>query len=163
MNYFAYGSNMSLNRIRERAPSVVHLGTFQLRKHELRFHKHGRDDSGKCDAYYTGDTNSIVFGVLYSILQQEKVALDRAEGLGNGYEEKEIIVFDEKGNSHQAFMYYATHINPSLPPFTWYKEHVLVGAREAKLPDQYIATIEGVHVVQDHDRTRESLQLAIHR
>ncbi|MCF8057186.1 MAG: gamma-glutamylcyclotransferase [Desulfocapsa sp.] len=98
MKYFAYGSNMSLNRIRQRVPSALMLGMFSLEYHELRFHKHGRDNSGKCDAYYTNDSSNTVLGVLYQIDKSGKVILDRAEGVGCGYDEKEVIVSDVKGN-----------------------------------------------------------------
>lgn len=162
MKYFAYGSNMSLNRIRQRVKSALALGTFFLKDHELKFHKHGRDDSGKCDAYYTGINGNTVFGVLYQIDKSEKVLLDRAEGLGYGYEEKEVNVSDGRGNVVRALTYYATNINTLLLPFTWYKEHVLIGAREANLPQEYIAGIEAIHAVKDHDRERETVELAIH-
>jgi gamma-glutamylcyclotransferase (GGCT)/AIG2-like uncharacterized protein YtfP len=162
MKYFAYGSNMSLKRIRQRAPSAIALGTFSLGKHELTFNKHGRDNSGKCDACYTGHISNTVMGVLYQIESSEKAMLDSAEGLGCGYDEKEVTVSGGKGNLEQAFIYYATNINDSQHPFTWYKEHVLVGAREANLPKDYIAGIEAIHAVKDHDPVREALQRSLH-
>ncbi len=162
MKYFAYGSNMSLNRLRQRVPSAVSLGTFSLFDHELRFHKHGRDDSGKCDAYYTGETSNVVIGVLYKIAETEKAVLDRAEGLGHGYDEKKVFVSDIQGNVEMAVTYYATNINESLLPYTWYKEHVLIGAVEANLPDEYMAVIHAIRAVQDHDIEREAEQRAIH-
>ena len=162
MKYFAYGSNMSLKRIRQRVPSARVLGTFSLADHELRFHKHGRDDSGKCDAFYTGNHSHVVTGVLYEIDASEKSVLDQAEGLGNGYDEKEVSVSDAAGNVAKAVSYYATHINSSLLPFTWYKDHVLIGAREANIPKEYIARIEGVDTVGDPCREREFEQLAIY-
>jgi len=161
MKYFAYGSNMSLNRIRQRVPSARVLGTFSLADHELRFHKHGRDDSGKCDAFYTGNSSHVVRGVLYEIDASEKAVLDQAEGLGNGYDEKDVNLFDVAGNVAQAVSYYATNINSSLLPFTWYKDHVLIGAREAILPEEYITRIAGIESIVDPDREREMEQRAI--
>ena len=38
LNYFAYGSNMSLARLRARIPSAEKVGSFMLREHSLRFH-----------------------------------------------------------------------------------------------------------------------------
>ncbi len=162
MKYFAYGSNMSLNRLHQRVPSAIVLGTFSLGNHELRFHKHGKDDSGKCDAFYTGDNNTVVMGVLYEIDESEKIVLDRAEGLGYGYDEKEVVVSNSKGNVERAFTYCATNINALLNPFTWYKEHVLIGAREANLPKEYIENIQEIHAEKDHNSGRESEQQAIH-
>lgn len=41
MNYFAYGSNMSLQRLRERVPGAEYLGSYTLINHNLRFHIEG--------------------------------------------------------------------------------------------------------------------------
>jgi len=161
MKYFAYGSNMSLKRLQHRVPSAVPIGTFSLPKHQLIFHKHGRDDSAKCDAHYTGDSDNIVVGRLFEINEIEKSDLDRAEGLGNGYEEKIITVFNTI-NYYKAVTYYATNPNNTLKPFTWYKEHVLIGAKVAKLPMEYIDVIESIPAINDCDKEREAEQLSIH-
>lgn len=161
MRYFAYGSNMSLKRLQDRAPSAVPIGTFSLPNHKLIFHKHGRDDSAKCDAHSTNDPSDTVMGRLYELDENEKSALDRAEGLGNGYEEKVIKVFNTK-NSFKAVTYYATNLNNTLKPFTWYKRHVLIGAREANLPEEYIGVIESIPAIEDYDKGREAEQLSIH-
>jgi hypothetical protein len=49
--YFAYGSNMSTARLRQRMPSCKPLGTAVLSEHKLRFHKRSTDQSGKCNAF----------------------------------------------------------------------------------------------------------------
>ena len=43
MHYFAYGSNMSVARLRMRTPSARKVGLFRLASHDLRFHKRGAD------------------------------------------------------------------------------------------------------------------------
>ncbi len=161
MKYFAYGSNLSLNRLHARVPSAVPSGVFTLPRHKLIFHKIGRDGTAKCDAFLTGNPSDIVIGRLYEIDVMEKQNLDRAEGLGSGYDEKIIKVFNDSG-SVMAATYYATDLDSTLKPFTWYKQHVLIGAREANLPEAYIAGIEAVPAIEDHDRIREAEQLAVH-
>lgn len=162
MKYFAYGSNMSLKRLQHRVPSAVSLGTYSLSKHQLVFHKHGRDDSAKCDAHYTGDIADTVRGRLYEIDEIEKSSLDRAEGLGAGYSEKVISVFDAQGLAVKAITYWATAINKKLKPFTWYKQHVLIGALEANLPEEYVDAIKAVPAIEDCDSVREIQELSIH-
>lgn len=152
---------MSLKRLQQRTPSAVPIGTFSLPNHQLLFHKHGRDDSAKCNAHHTHEPSDAVLGRLYEINETEKSALDRAEGLGNGYDEKFIRVFNTK-RSFKAVTYCATNINNTLKPFTWYKQHVLVGAREANLPQEYIDAIESIPAIEDHDKSRESEQFSIH-
>lgn len=163
MHYFAYGSNMSLSRLRERVPSAEAVGCFVLAGHDLRFHKSSKDGSGKCDAYFTSDSEDIIYGVLFKIDPNEKSALDKAEGLGYGYAEKEVTVRAHDDSSIVATTYIATNIDENLKPYSWYVNHVLVGAAEASLPSGYIeAKINSVNAVEDSDRERDAKQRAIH-
>tara|TARA_R110002073_G_scaffold44540_1_gene123402 strand:+ start:9674 stop:10168 length:495 start_codon:yes stop_codon:yes gene_type:complete len=163
MHYFAYGSNMSLSRLRERAPSAEALGCFALNGHDLRFHKSGKDGSAKCDAYFTADTGDVIYGVLFKIDPGEKHVLDKAEGLGHGYDEKDVTVTAHDGSWITATTYVATEISDNLKPYSWYLKHVLVGAREASLPSDYIRLkITSVEAVEDSDKERDSKQRAIH-
>ena len=162
MLYFSYGSNMSLARLRSRAASARFHTIAALPAHRLRFHKTGRDGSAKCDAEHTGNTADQVTGVVYEIADADKPALDRHEGLGSGYEDKHVEVVTDTGTI-TAFTYFATHVDDSLKPFHWYKQHVLIGARENHLPADYIARIEAVDSMDDPDAARQARELAIHR
>lgn len=163
MYYFAYGSNMSRSRLRNRVTSADALGWCTLNKYDLRFHKVSKDDSGKCDAYFTSDASDVIYGVLFKIDPSEKLALDRAEGLGYGYDEKEVTVIAKDGSSIRATTYVATKIDENLKPYSWYVNHVLVGAREAFLPADYIQLkISSVEAVEDSNKERDSKQRAIH-
>jgi hypothetical protein len=154
---FAYGSNMLINRItdKKRCPSARALGTAELRGYELKWHKRSQDGSGKCDVVQTDDVNSVVYGVLYQIPASEKLALNKAEGLGHGYEAKEVEVVS-KGASHKAFVYYATETDSSLKPYTWYKELVVAGAREHALPGIYLDRLVATDATEDSDRNRHT-------
>ncbi len=66
------------------------------------------------------------------------------EGLGYGYQVKDVLIKLHDGSLIKAFTYCATHINLALRPFDWYKEHVLTGARENGLPEDYIGMIEAI-------------------
>ena len=163
MKYFAYGSNMSISRLRERVPSAVALGCYALHEHDLRFHKLGKDGSGKCDAFYTGDDGDIVFGALFDISASEKPDLDRAEGLGYGYEKKSVAVYASDDYSLEATTYIATKIDKHLKPYSWYLNHVLVGANETALPDDYIKRkISVIESIQDTDEERDAKERAVH-
>jgi gamma-glutamylcyclotransferase len=137
---FAYGSNMLARRLQERAPSARPIGTGLLRGHALRWHKVGRDLSGKCDILSTGDPGDVVHGVLYELSLGDKPALDAAEGLGAGYEEKEVDIQTPTGVV-RAHVYYATHIDPAVVPYTWYKALVVAGAQQHALPAEYISKL----------------------
>lgn len=155
---FAYGSNMPAARLRERCPSARAIGIAELPGHELRWHKRSRDESGKCDIV-ASDAAS-VFGVLYEIASREKRDLDRAEGLGAGYEEIEIEVLCG-GNPVTASAYRATDTDPALRPYTWYRALVIAGAKEHGLPASYIAGLESVPANEDADDARHHRNMAL--
>lgn len=163
MLYFSYGSNMSLARLLQRAPSIQCTGRAVLGNHELRFHKAGQDGSAKCDAYETHDAESYVVGVLYKMDHLDKGKLDLIEGLGKGYNEKEVCIQTEEGKHVNAFTYYAVNIDKNLFPYHWYKEHVLRGARQNGLPGHYIKSIESISSIKDPDQLRHKRELAIYR
>ncbi len=160
---FSYGSNMSLARLQDRVPSARFVAVATLPAHRLRFHKVSqKDGSGKCDAEETGNPEDRVIGVVYEISGSEKPALDREEGLGSGYGEKEVEVSTDQERL-TALMYFATTVDSQLKPYQWYKKHVLVGARENGLPPEYIAQIEAMEAVDDPDTARHERELAIYR
>lgn len=164
LRYFAYGSNMSIRRLRARTPSARRLGSGWLPGHRLAFHKVGRlDGSAKCDALATGDPGHRVHGVLFELAGEDKPALDHAEGLGMGYALKQVLVHHHGGPAVTAFTYVATLTAPGLRPFDWYKEHVLRGARENGLPADYIRHIEAVAADPDPELARRLRELAVYR
>jgi len=160
---FAYGSNMLSARIRQRVPAAQLVGIATLRGHALRWHKVAKDGSGKCDIV-AAEPGSVVHGVLYQIPAHEKEHLDRAEGLGFGYEEKDVLVECETGTL-KATAYVATHIDESLLPFTWYRALVIAGAMEHGLPIAYVNGLRAIDAKLDADALRHALHwaLATHR
>lgn len=156
---FAYGSNMLSARIKERCPSARPLGVAQLPGHELRWHKRSIDGSGKCDVVPAG-VGHAVFGVVYEIDASERAALDQAEGLGHGYDQKDAAVI-LNGEAVTVSIYVATKADPALKPYTWYKALVVAGAREHGLPTPYIAGLEAVEVSEDPNHTRHDSNMRI--
>ena len=162
MIYFSYGSNMSIKRLSSRITKISRLGIATLHKHDLRFHKVSiNNGGGKCDIFETDDPEHFVIGVVYKIDPNEKSELDRLEGLGLGYEEKQVNI-EMNGKIVSAFTYYATNIDPELKPLSWYKEHVVRGARENELPEEYIQKIEIVESVADDNYERHLRELVIY-
>ena len=158
--YFAYGSNMSTARLRERMPSCKPLGVATLHGHALRFHKRSVDKSGKCNAFATGVDDSVI-GVLFSFDPAERAALDKAEGVGNGYEHATVTVINDKGRRRKVLTYLAApdYIDDSLKPYGWYKDLVLAGATEHGLSPEYVAdAIEPVDAIEDPDKARDLKQ-----
>jgi hypothetical protein len=133
-----------------------------LLAHSLRFHKVGQDNSGKCDAFYTADASDFILGALFEIDEADKQSLDKAEGLGFGYDEKQVTLLGGNSQKVEAFLYIATNINTEFKPYSWYKNHVFIGAQESNLPNEYINQISSIDSIEDLNKHRDVLQRAIH-
>lgn len=151
---------MLTRRIQKRVPSAQPITVGVLSGYELRWHKISIDGSGKCDVFHTGNSQDLVYGIIYEILASEKAKLDDAEGLGNGYDEKEITLETAFGTMN-AWVYYATRTDPSALPYTWYKALVFAGANEHSLPIDYINKLVNVSAKIDSDKERAEKNFAI--
>jgi len=159
---FAYGSNLSLARIEERVGAVGVIATGRLDGHALRFHKTGRDGSGKADAFATGSPRAVVYGVVYEMSPEAKRELDRIEGLGSHYLEKEASIATDAGLL-VATVYCACdwRIDPTAVPFDWYLRLVVEGARGHRLPAPYVDAVAAHPVRVDPDRARAERALRL--
>jgi len=158
----AYGSNLHPFRLTQRVSSAKAIGVVPMQGKRLAFHKRSDDGSGKCLFYEAGGAENMMFGVAYEIDAAEKPLLDELEGLGKGYDEQQVS-FPLNGVTRQALVYVAasTHIDPTLVPYTWYKDMVVLGARYHHLPADYVAKIEAVVSVPDPNPRRTANMAAI--
>jgi len=157
--YLAYGSNLHPKRLAQRVPSARAIGTVSLSGWSLRFHKRGRDQSGKCNLVRTGCPEDIAHGAIYKMAAAERLHLDLAEGLGQGYE----IAWLELASFGRVFLYQAaaSHVDEHLVPYTWYRSLVLAGAAHHGFPSEYLASIETVGARRDPDPNRHQSHLEI--
>lgn len=130
--YFAYGSNMSSVRLLARVPDAVPLGAARLDGWRLAFDKPSRDGSAK--ANIAPVVGAVVWGVTWSLPERAWSTLDAYEP---GYQRTECPVTDGAGQGWAAITYVYRGPVTDAPPFDWYVEHLLVGAREHRLPDLY--------------------------
>jgi hypothetical protein len=161
IHVFAYGSNLCTERIRARVGSAVPVGRGYVSGRRLAFHKRGRDGSAKADAVSTGNGSDCVWGVVFSLHRDEKPALDACE---IGYDEEEVLVSSESGIV-RARLYVARSevIDTSLKPFSWYHGFVLGGAREHRLPRDYVREVESLESIPDPDEVRHARNVRLLR
>lgn len=160
--YFAYGSNMATRRLRQRVPSARVVDVAALAGHRLAWHKQGVDGSGKCDIP-AAQAEDVVYGVLYAFDPMHKPRLDRVEGLGRSYEQKHVDLWLlGRQEPVTALTYYAIRIDPGYLPYDWYRDHVLIGAREHALPGHYVRLIESVPTLKDTDARRETAERRVY-
>jgi gamma-glutamylcyclotransferase (GGCT)/AIG2-like uncharacterized protein YtfP len=135
---------MSSERITERCSSSRFISRASVIGWKLLFNKRSKDGSGKANLVYTGD-ESLVWGVIFDITEDQKPILDKFEGLGWGYDELKLKVISDLGEEIECVCYIATdgkYLDNNLKPFDWYKEWCLKGAKQHNLPSEYILTIE---------------------
>ena len=159
MQYFAYGSNLLTRRLRDpaRAPSAVALGVASARGFVMRFHKIGTDGSGKCTLIPTGGDGDVVHGVLYEFADSDLAGLDREEGVHlGGYARHSLRLRLIGGDTTEAMTYIAggRYVDAACLPFDWYRDLVVAGAREHRLPLAYIRELEQTRAVPDPDAPR---------
>ena len=78
--YFAYGSNLSRERLRARVPEAVAMGAARLPHWTLCFDKHGRDGSAK--ASIRRAVGQEVWGAVYRMMCEAARNGSEGEGLG---------------------------------------------------------------------------------
>ena len=138
--YFAYGSNMSSARLRERVPQARALGAAQIEGWRFAWNKLGRDGSGK--ANLVAEARAVVWGVLYEIRPDDWSILDRFEP---GYTRMRHTL--RGGGVRGAQLYVCEALGPDLALQHWYRDHLLEGAREHALPPEYLAKLAGLPVL----------------
>ena len=153
IRYFAYGSNMLPERLKERVPSAQVSGHASLPEYVLRFNKLSKDGSVKANIQYTANPSDSVHGVVYELDDGERRLLDRAEGLGKGYEVIEVPVWTSAGEQ-EAFTYVADPgaIRDDLKPYSCYKDMIITGAMQNRLPPAYVHKLEAIEVADDPRR-----------
>lgn len=152
---------MATQRLAARVPARF-VATALLPAYRLAFHQCGGDGSGKCDIV-PASAQSAVYGVIWDVASHHKPTLDRYEGLGEAYNETWLTVTDLASDRQFEVQAYIGNITAlGLRPYTWYKHHVLAGAREHGLPTYYLRALEGVDAHQDENAERHAREMALY-
>lgn len=138
-SYFAYGSNMSTERLRARIPRATPIGRARWPGMRLVFNKVASDGSGK--ANLVEDSESEAWGVLYSIPLIDWASLD---GFEPGYVRGDCAVILDSGESFRAQVYLGSGETRETPPHDWYRDHIYRGAVEHGLPAEFVRMIHSL-------------------
>jgi gamma-glutamylcyclotransferase (GGCT)/AIG2-like uncharacterized protein YtfP len=156
--YFAYGSNMLEQRLKERVKSAEFFSNAWIRGYEVRFRKISIDDSGKADLVQTGNPEDIVHGVVYQFDPADWHALDKHEGATRnnpGYDRVPIRVHTDSGSRDvTTYLAQKERIDESLKPYTWYRDLILCGAEQHGLPEDYRQKIGNNTGIPDPEENR---------
>jgi hypothetical protein len=133
--YFAYGSNMHLPRLLERAPSARRVALGEACDHRFAWNKLGRDGSAKANLVPAPGESA--WGVVFAIAAADWQLLD---GFEPDYERRSVQV-RANGETILCETYVSEHLVEGEVPRPWYRELVLRGARENGLPPEWLRTL----------------------
>jgi gamma-glutamylcyclotransferase (GGCT)/AIG2-like uncharacterized protein YtfP len=139
MYYFAYGSNMNLDQMKERCgENFSVLGTLKLDKYEIGFDSEGY-------ANIRPKENAIVYGVLFEVNDYCLKQLDKYEGVPDVYRRQEIVIeFNDK--IIKAITYIESPDEFNNKPRKDYLEKIIKGCEQNKLPREWIEKLKSFNI-----------------
>lgn len=154
MLYFAYGSNMDWQQMRQRCPSARFQCIAVLADHKLAFTRFSKGRGcGVADC--TPSKGSRVWGVVYQVDEADIGSLDKHEGYRPGgrredncYVREERHVWrDAKADDPVAVqVYFAIPQEGRFLPNGDYRQLLVNGAKSWHLPSDYMAELEAIEV-----------------
>lgn len=141
VRYFAYGSNLDVEQMRERCPSARPLFRARLPDHRLDFtYLSHRWAGGAADVVpHFGDS---VWGVVYELSVADLPRLDRQEG---GYQRVILGIEDDRGQPMHVFSYRVVR-KLSFRPTPVYLEKLISWGEHWNLPLDYVARLRRIPV-----------------
>ncbi|MDC0188423.1 gamma-glutamylcyclotransferase [bacterium] len=134
INYFAFGSNMSAQRMNDRLGWSPSPSGAILHDYVMVFNKHS-NDGGKANIMYSPSNQ--VEGILYSVNEEDLLILDKFEGVATEqYKRYDIKVLDNKKKSIAAVAYKALNTGKLFAPTKEYLNYILEG-KEFLSPGYY--------------------------
>jgi gamma-glutamylcyclotransferase len=85
MKYFAYGSNMSIERLKDRKINWTTREKGIIKGYKLVINKRSKKNPNIGFANIVEDENSIVEGIIYDIPDEDVYILDKYEGVNNNH------------------------------------------------------------------------------
>ncbi len=139
--YFAYGSNLVIERMEERGAGFTAASPAVLRDHRLVFDKRGFDGSARANV--VPSKGSRVHGVLYELADG---ALEVLRGFESGYDLVEVqveLLGDDAPGHRTAWVFVARpDRRTTKPPTRSYVGLIIQGLEEHRLPAEARAEVE---------------------
>ncbi len=150
--YFAYGSNMLMERLRKRCKTARFLGVAVVHGYTLAFSKKSKKDgSGKATIVKTNNDDTVLYGVIFEIELDERPCLNRAEGSEYDRNDGFVVTRVDTNEKLAVTTYVAKQnaIEKNLVPYDWYKLLIVAGAWQGKVPDFYLARLKAIESIPD--------------
>ena len=143
MLYFAFGSNLKIDQMRERCPECEPVGPALLRGRELGFAYVSQNFPPGGAADVVVSEGAEVWGALYRLSASDIERLDRFEHVGNGgYRRIEVEVEADLGRATALCYEVADRLDRDIPPIPEYRRLMLEGSVEHDLPGHWLEHLE---------------------
>ncbi|MBE3109084.1 MAG: gamma-glutamylcyclotransferase [Acidobacteria bacterium] len=136
MLYFAYASNLNLAQMMRRCPAGRLFKTVLLEGHRFVYDGYSVIQDGAVGNIVKADVEG-VWGALYEITDSDRLTLDAFEGYPKAYDRKAVEVKDREGTVYRATTYFRTG-RVLGKPHPDYEKVVLDGAKDCRLPEEYV-------------------------
>jgi len=155
MNYFAYGSNLDWDQMRARCASVEFVCVAKLPDHRMAFtHRSLSRKCGTADA--KPSKRDELWGVVYEIDESEITVLDRHEGYdpSRPHDSKVYVRIEcrvcrqSDDDDGMAVQTYVVATPKACLPSAAYRDLILEGARQWRLPASYIRKLKTIQVAE---------------
>ncbi len=134
--YFAYGSNLDEKQMKERCPGSELLGAAVLKNYRLDFTIYSpRWKYGCADVIKNAENE--VWGVLYTLSEEDLQKLDKCEGDPNFYRRIQVDILDKMGELVQAYTYEVVNKSPFQMPSSKYLNIIKEASRKFNFPQNY--------------------------
>jgi len=133
--YFAYGSNLDPNQMKKRVGSFQEARKARLPGFKLVFRGYSKKWNGAV-ADIEPSEESIVYGVVYKITEQQLRKLDGFEGYPRVYQRRPVEVITEKGDVISAVTYIRVKKEPQGIPSREYLETIIKGLKAHGYPEE---------------------------
>lgn len=139
LNYFGYASNLKTSVLEDRIGDLISdkiVG--RLIDYGFRFNRKNMDGSARANLLVSESED--VFGVIYRITEKNRDLLLKSEP---GYHLILVSVETDFGNE-QAYTFISDEDTEGIYPREDYLKTILQGAKEHKLPEEYIDFIKSL-------------------
>lgn len=131
--YFAFGSNMSSERFRERVGKYHRIFPAKLEGYEFVYNKKSVDGSAKANLLECAESQ--VHGVCYEI---DKTDLQKLRKVEKGYDETKVLISSPQSKLEFKAITFISKSLTSENPTQEYKRIVLAGAKEWGIDRSYV-------------------------
>jgi len=137
-HYFAYGANMDLDTMFDRCPYAKFIEVGELKGYHFIINTRGV-------ASIIPDNDSSVFGIIWTITEEDEAFLDHFEGVKGGWYTKHTVTVRKivDNNIHDSLVYIASDSKEGKP-IEDYFTNIIKWAKNYKFPKGYILYLESL-------------------